>query len=330
MKELRFVEVERRNPTREELDSSEILVGDVGMEFNIARNNFDHHQDRNLPCAFAMVFKADVIRFIDIKKIIVHGGFVAHLDEIYMVAFLDAVLNRKQPNAAYMQQGDLALKISVWDTMGPNEYKKRYPNDFPGIDSFINFLQTKWAKNPNDKKVREFFMNDFLNTDGNLSVSLSKNISYSQSYQELFKEYENWLDKKQEEIKTRIETLENTQIVKVVSEKINCVFLKNKLPLSEIDGLPDSFMVVEFLENYKGINPDITISIQRDRDSKELIYSAFRTTTGEKNRIDLEKIEIGSETIFKHKNGFLHNFKTTTNPAHFIYLVLEQMEGKNE
>jgi hypothetical protein len=150
MKELKFIEVERRNPAREELDSSEILVGDVGMEFNPKRNNFDHHQDKYLPCAFAMVFQAEPVRFLDIKKIIVHGGFVAHLDEIYMTALLDSVLNRKEPNATYMQQGDLTIKISTWDTMGPNEYKKRYPNDWEyriDKDRALQCIKLKTDKN---------------------------------------------------------------------------------------------------------------------------------------------------------------------------------------
>lgn len=50
-------EVFRREATSKDLDDPNTYVVDVGMEYAPARNNFDHHQDRSLPCAFHLVMK---------------------------------------------------------------------------------------------------------------------------------------------------------------------------------------------------------------------------------------------------------------------------------
>ncbi len=50
-------EVFRREATSEDLDDINTYVVDVGMEYAPERNNFDHHQDRDLPCAFHLVMK---------------------------------------------------------------------------------------------------------------------------------------------------------------------------------------------------------------------------------------------------------------------------------
>ncbi|PLX93566.1 MAG: hypothetical protein C0619_04310 [Desulfuromonas sp.] len=51
------VEVFRREPTPEDLADPNTYVIDVGMEYDPKRNNFDHHQDPSLPCAFHLVMK---------------------------------------------------------------------------------------------------------------------------------------------------------------------------------------------------------------------------------------------------------------------------------
>ncbi len=50
-------EVFRREATSEDLDDPNTYVVDVGMEYAPDRNNFDHHQDRNLPCAFHLIMQ---------------------------------------------------------------------------------------------------------------------------------------------------------------------------------------------------------------------------------------------------------------------------------
>lgn len=50
-------EVHRREPTRADLDDPDTYVIDVGMEYNPDKNNFDHHQDSTLPCAFHLVMQ---------------------------------------------------------------------------------------------------------------------------------------------------------------------------------------------------------------------------------------------------------------------------------
>ena len=50
-------EVFRRDPTREDLADPDTYVVDVGMELDPQRHNFDHHQDKSLPCAFHLVMQ---------------------------------------------------------------------------------------------------------------------------------------------------------------------------------------------------------------------------------------------------------------------------------
>jgi len=50
-------EVFRREATDEDLNDLNTYVVDVGMEYAPDRNNFDHHQDRSLPCAFHLVMQ---------------------------------------------------------------------------------------------------------------------------------------------------------------------------------------------------------------------------------------------------------------------------------
>ncbi len=49
--------VYRREPSPEDLADPQTYVVDVGMEYDPARHNFDHHQDRSLPCAFHLVMQ---------------------------------------------------------------------------------------------------------------------------------------------------------------------------------------------------------------------------------------------------------------------------------
>jgi len=54
---LRQAEVFRREPTEEDLNDADTYVVDVGLELSPERHNFDHHQDRSLPCAFHLVMQ---------------------------------------------------------------------------------------------------------------------------------------------------------------------------------------------------------------------------------------------------------------------------------
>lgn len=50
----RLCPVHRREPTQGELENESILVLDVGGRHEPLKNNFDHHQDRSLDCAFVL------------------------------------------------------------------------------------------------------------------------------------------------------------------------------------------------------------------------------------------------------------------------------------
>ena len=54
---LKQAEVFRREPTEEDLNDPDTYVVDVGLELTPERHNFDHHQDRSLPCAFHLVMQ---------------------------------------------------------------------------------------------------------------------------------------------------------------------------------------------------------------------------------------------------------------------------------
>ena len=54
---LDHAEVFRREPSGEDLADPKTYVVDVGMEYAPERHNFDHHQDRSLPCAFHLIMK---------------------------------------------------------------------------------------------------------------------------------------------------------------------------------------------------------------------------------------------------------------------------------
>lgn len=46
-----------RKVTQEDLDNPRVVVVDIGGEYNPDRNNYDHHQDRNLPCSLVLVLQ---------------------------------------------------------------------------------------------------------------------------------------------------------------------------------------------------------------------------------------------------------------------------------
>lgn len=48
-------EVYRREASAADLTDQRTFVIDVGLEYNPTLNNFDHHQDKSLPCAFHLV-----------------------------------------------------------------------------------------------------------------------------------------------------------------------------------------------------------------------------------------------------------------------------------
>jgi hypothetical protein len=54
---LEEAEVFRRDPTSEDLADPATYVVDVGMQYDPEMNNFDHHQDSSLPCAFHLVME---------------------------------------------------------------------------------------------------------------------------------------------------------------------------------------------------------------------------------------------------------------------------------
>jgi hypothetical protein len=54
---LNEAEVFRQEPTQEDLDDPNTYVIDVGFEYDPERHNFDHHQDRSLPCAFHLIMQ---------------------------------------------------------------------------------------------------------------------------------------------------------------------------------------------------------------------------------------------------------------------------------
>jgi hypothetical protein len=54
---LKQAEVFRREPTEEDLNDPDTYVVDVGLVLDPDRHNFDHHQDRSLPCAFHLVMQ---------------------------------------------------------------------------------------------------------------------------------------------------------------------------------------------------------------------------------------------------------------------------------
>lgn len=54
---LEEAEVLRCDPSSEHLADHKTYVVDVGMEYDPARLNFDHHQDKSLPCAFHLVMQ---------------------------------------------------------------------------------------------------------------------------------------------------------------------------------------------------------------------------------------------------------------------------------
>ena len=53
----RCIEIERKDPTEEELNDPNIIVVDVGMKLQPELNNYDHHQEKELECAYVQVAK---------------------------------------------------------------------------------------------------------------------------------------------------------------------------------------------------------------------------------------------------------------------------------
>ncbi|MDA8403773.1 MAG: MYG1 family protein, partial [Desulfobacteraceae bacterium] len=47
--------IERREPTKEELDNPDVWVVDIGERFEPHLKNFDHHQDINCSASFVLV-----------------------------------------------------------------------------------------------------------------------------------------------------------------------------------------------------------------------------------------------------------------------------------
>lgn len=47
--------IERRSPSQLEIDDPSTMILDVGRSYDPAKNNFDHHQDENLPCTAHLI-----------------------------------------------------------------------------------------------------------------------------------------------------------------------------------------------------------------------------------------------------------------------------------
>ena len=54
---LEEAEVFRRDPTSEDLADPATYVVNIGMQYDPDMNNFDHHQDSSLPCAFHLIMQ---------------------------------------------------------------------------------------------------------------------------------------------------------------------------------------------------------------------------------------------------------------------------------
>lgn len=50
-------EIFRREATNEDLADPDTYVVDVGMDYDLEKHNFDHHQDSTFPCAFHLVMR---------------------------------------------------------------------------------------------------------------------------------------------------------------------------------------------------------------------------------------------------------------------------------
>ncbi len=54
---LGHAEIFRREATSKDLADPDTYVVDVGMDYDLEKHNFDHHQDSSFPCAFHLVMK---------------------------------------------------------------------------------------------------------------------------------------------------------------------------------------------------------------------------------------------------------------------------------
>ncbi len=68
-------EVFRREANSEDLTDPDTYVVDVGMAYDPEKHNFDHHQDRSLPCAFHLVMQ--YLGYHDAANVVF--GWYAHM-----------------------------------------------------------------------------------------------------------------------------------------------------------------------------------------------------------------------------------------------------------
>lgn len=100
-----FIPVFRRPPTPEEMLDPEVAVIDIGQEFNIDKNNFDHHQDDATSparCSLSLVLQSKV------------GLYEAALASMPWLP-LTEVLDSKGPTAAAESLGvkpDIILRLN--------------------------------------------------------------------------------------------------------------------------------------------------------------------------------------------------------------------------
>ena len=70
--------VERRVPTKAELDNPEVWVVDIGYRYEPEKHNFDHHQSLNCPASFVLV--AEYLEILDIMSIMPWWNFKDEVD----------------------------------------------------------------------------------------------------------------------------------------------------------------------------------------------------------------------------------------------------------
>ncbi|WP_321366247.1 MYG1 family protein [uncultured Desulfuromusa sp.] len=68
-------EVYRCEPTPEDLADPDTYVVDVGMDYDLEKHNFDHHQDSSFPCAFHLLMR--YLGYHDAAMIVF--GWYAHM-----------------------------------------------------------------------------------------------------------------------------------------------------------------------------------------------------------------------------------------------------------
>jgi hypothetical protein len=135
----------RREATAEDLADKNTYVVDVGMELNSELHNFDHHQDRSLPCAFHLLMKH--LNYHD-KALKVYGWYV-HMSMMdvrgaYSVAEHLGVDIEVLFAASSPIDGFILSRFSAVDSMAEDDTLYELMRDF-GHD-FLAMMEQKAAR----------------------------------------------------------------------------------------------------------------------------------------------------------------------------------------